>query len=251
MTFIPIFVIVHNQLEILKKTVNSYEKFIKTPIQIIYHDVCSTYQPTIDYLNEKKTQGYTIYNSTVNNHHTVMDSVEDFLKKHPECEYYVITDPDIELSDVNGDILEFYIYLLNTYNKTSVGPMLRIDDIPDYYPRKKNVLEGHGIQFWNCPPTSVVYKNNVYKILFCDTDTTFQLRSSKNLSRVFPHNNSIRCYAPYCARHLDWYIDPNNLTPCQKNYMETTTRISHWCNKNWEGKYFSSSIEKLIPDNIN
>ena len=34
MTKIPIFIIVHNQYEVLKKTVESYEKYIKTPIEI-------------------------------------------------------------------------------------------------------------------------------------------------------------------------------------------------------------------------
>ena len=48
---------------------------------------------------------------------------------------HVSTDPDIELDNVNGDILEYYIWLVNKFNnKFVVGPMLRIDDIPDYYP---------------------------------------------------------------------------------------------------------------------
>lgn len=244
---IPIFIIVHNQLEILKLSLKSYETQIKTPIKIIFHDVCSTYNPTIDYLETKKKEGYTVYKSNINDHHSVMNSVCDYLEKNPSCKYYVITDPDIELSEVNEDILDFYIHLLNKYKVNSVGPMLRIDDIPDFYPRKKNVLEGHGNQFWNKRFTTISYKNENYNILFCDTDTTFQLRSRKNLSRIFPHSNSIRCCKPYFARHLDWYVDPLNLTPCQKNYIETTTgNISHWLNKNWKGKYFTSDIVNIV-----
>ena len=33
--YVPIFIIVHNQFEILKKTIASYEKYIKTPFKII------------------------------------------------------------------------------------------------------------------------------------------------------------------------------------------------------------------------
>lgn len=249
MSSIPIFIIVHNQFQILKRSIKSYVDNIKTPIQIIFHNVCSTYPPTIEFLNEMKEAGHLVYNSEVNNHHTVMDSVEDFLSKNPDCEYYVITDPDIELTDVNGDILEYYIYLLNKYKDVcSVGPMLRIDDIPDFYPRKKNVLDGHTKQFWNKPPTQVEWKETTQNIIFCSTDTTFQLRSRKNLSRKFPHDNSIRCYYPYFARHLDWYLNPDDLTNCQRYYIETTTNISHWANKNWKGKYYETFIEKLIRE---
>ena len=54
MKTIPIFIIVHNQYEMLKQTVQSYEKYIKTPIEIIFHNVCSSYFETINYLEEKK-----------------------------------------------------------------------------------------------------------------------------------------------------------------------------------------------------
>ena len=131
MTKIPIFIIVHNQYEILKKSVDSYEKFIKSPIEIIFHDVCSTNPETIFYLNDRKNKGYTTFRSEVNNHHTVMNSVKDYILKNPKCEYIVITDPDIELFNVNNDILEFYIFLLKKNKSISVGPMLKIDDIPD------------------------------------------------------------------------------------------------------------------------
>ena len=148
---IPIFIIVHNQYEILKKTVESYEKYIKTPIEIIFHNVCSTYFETINYLEQKQNEGYIVYKSNVNNHHTVIDSIKDYISKNPECEYIVMTDADIELNNVNDDILEYYIYLLNKLNKLSVGPMLKIDDIPDEYYNKKQAIEGHTNQFWANP----------------------------------------------------------------------------------------------------
>lgn len=41
MNKIPIFIIVHNQYEILKKVVKSYETNIQYPIEIIFHNVYS------------------------------------------------------------------------------------------------------------------------------------------------------------------------------------------------------------------
>ena len=123
--------------------------------------------------------------------------------------------------------------------------MLEIYDIPDYYPRKKLVLKGHGKQFWNKPRKNISLKNTIFQYIDCKTDTTFQLFSAKKIPATFPHNNSIRFFYPYSARHLDWYIDPNNLTKCQKFYMENTTSISHWNNNNWKGQYHGNKIPQL------
>ena len=61
MSHSPIFIIVHDRLLDLQKSVKSYETYIKTPYKIIFHNVASTYLPTIDYLNEQKNKGYTVY----------------------------------------------------------------------------------------------------------------------------------------------------------------------------------------------
>lgn len=242
MTKIPIFIIVHNQYEILKKTVESYEKYIKTPIEIIFHNVCSSYFETINYLKKKENEGYIVYNSDKNNHHTVINSIKHYISKNPKCEYIVMTDPDIELNKVNGDILEFYIYLLNKLNKTTVGPMLKIDDIPDEYYNKKAAITGHKKQFWKKQKKTILFNNKKYEYIECNTDTTFQLFSAKNIPKKFPHSNSIRTLQPYDARHLDWYTNPNNLSPCQLYYLNNTSKISHWNNKNWKGKYHNNKI---------
>jgi len=242
---IPIFLIVHNQYEILKKAVISYEKYIKTPIDIIFHNVASVYFETLEYLKEKEKQGYKVYNTNINNHHTVINSVKDYKRKNPNCKYIIITDPDIELYNVNGDILDLYIYTLNKLNKTSVGPMLKIDDIPDYYYNKKAAIRGHKTQFWNKKPKKILFQNKQYKYIECNTDTTFQLFSSKKIPSKFPHKNSIRFLSPYSARHLDWYIDANNITPCQLFCNMNSTSISHWNNNKWKGKYYNTQIKNI------
>ena len=35
-------------------------------------------------------------------------------------------------------------------------------------------------------------------------------------------------YAPYQARHLDWYLDPDALTEDQRYYMEHAFVVSPW-----------------------
>ncbi len=224
---IPIFIIVHDRVEVLKKSVVSYENQINTPIEIIFHDVASTFPDCLHYLRTMKTKGHTVYRSEVNDHHTVNISINNYLATHPECEYYVLSDPDIELDHVNGDILEFYLWLLDKYGKhLVVGPMLRINDIPDYYPKKKLAIKRHTQQFWSKKPEQLVWKNNPTFIQHSPIDTTFQLVHKSNKCD-YPRAG-IRCYSPYSARHLDWYINPNNMTADQKYYSSNASSMAHW-----------------------
>lgn len=243
---IPIFIIVHDRIKVLKQSIASYEKFIKTPFKIILHDVASTFKPCLDYLEEMKAKGYLVYRTETNHHHTVMESVNTYLDEHPECKYYVITDPDVELDNVNGDILEFYAFLLDKFNVESVGPMLRIDDIPDFYPRKPNVLDGHNMQFWSKSFNQIKFKDNIYEYIFCNTDTTFQLRSSNNRKSNFPHDNAIRCNNPYFAKHLDWYINPEEMTDDQIYYMKNTKSIANWSSASWTGTYLGKKVNPIL-----
>lgn len=225
---IPIFIIVHDRIIALDKAVKSYLKFIKTPIKIIFHDVASTYGPCLEYLENKRKEGYEVYRSEKNHHLTVMDTIKNYMNKNPQYEYFVMTDPDIELDNVNGDILEFYKYLsIQNNNEYVVGPMLRIDDIPDYYPYKKNVIQSHTSQFWHKTPININYKGNTYQIQYSLIDTTFQLVHRSLLSSTFARKG-IRCYPPYSARHLDWYLDPNNLTDDQIYYSKKSTDTATW-----------------------
>lgn len=225
---IPIFIIVHDRVTVLDRSVTSYINYIKTPIKIIFHDVASTYGPCLEYLEQKKKEGYDVYRSEINNHLSVMDTVRKYMNEHKDCEYFVLTDPDVELDNVNGDILEFFKYVSKKYNnKYVVGPVLRVDDLPDFYPRKKNVLERRAIHYRNRSTPSITYNNNTYKTICAEIDTTFQLVHVSLLSSKFPRGG-YACYAPYQARHLDWYLDPNNLTDDQVYYSAHASPTAHW-----------------------
>ena len=113
---IPIFIIVHDRLQFLKKLVSSLQN-IRTPYKIIFHDVATTYLPTLEYLEKMKKDGHTVYRSSVNNHKTVLNSVKDYLKKNPQYKFFVITDHDIELKNVPGDILQYFSWLLVKFSR--------------------------------------------------------------------------------------------------------------------------------------
>ena len=224
---IPIFIIMHDRTEIPKKCINSYIKNIKSPIRLVFHDTKSVYKPGIAYLKKLEADGHTVYWDNVNGYKRVMNSVKDYLNKHKQCEYYVITDPDIRLDNVPGDILELYIFLSEKYgNLRVVGPMLRIDDIPDYYPYKKTAVNRQTRMFFRQNRQTVNWKNRKVEYIETSIDSTFQLVHRSNLKP--PPRRCIRVFAPYWARHLDWYINPKKLTPDKKFYSQNNTGITHW-----------------------
>ena len=227
--YIPIFIIVHDRIHFLKKCILSFKQ-IKTKYKIIIHDVATTYKPTLKYLNLLRKKGYTIYRSEINNHKSVKDSIKTYLHNHPECKYYVLTDHDIILDNVEGDILECFIWLLNKYKVDKVGCSLKISDIPDSYPNKykgghnnKGVIKWES-QFWK-NPVNVKWKNKKINIYFNTIDTTFALYKRDNINPI--PQKSIRVGSPYIAKHLDWYIN-DTLTKDHIYYNKNNRKISHW-----------------------
>jgi len=226
---IPIFIISHDRLTCLKESIKSYNDQIKTDFEIIIFDVNSKYQPTIDYLKDLESKGTKIYwhKEDKDDFFNVRIGIKDYYAKNKNASpYYVVTDPDIQLDNVNGDILDFYIFLLNRFKVHCVGPMLRIDDIPDTYPLKEKAVKSHTRQFWHKNPSTVQYKTNTFKYQKAPIASTFALYTNKfPFGRVSP---GIRTYAPYAARHLDWYLDLENLTPDQEFYLRNATHNGHW-----------------------
>jgi len=234
---IPIFIITYDRLEVLKQSIQSYRDNIKTSFEIVIIDFGSTYEPTIKYLKKLEQEKVFVYwqekiihRFRFNKH--VGDPIRYYFTTHPKSNY-VVTDPDIALDNVEGDILDVYAHILETLPAINiVGTMLRIDDIPDHYPRKSEAIE-HEMR--HNPPNvevaNIQYKNRDIQYIHCRIDTTFGMHRAENhFNRL---RSAVRVQPPYAARHLDWYLDPENLTPDQKYYMEhASVGITHW--SRWE-----------------
>jgi len=226
---IPIFIISCDRLEALKSSIQSYLDCIKTPFEIVIIDFGTTYEPTLKYLKDlerKKVKVYweekVSYKGGLNN---INGIVQDYFKNHPASNY-VVTDPDIALDNVDGDILEVYTHLLEKLPSIIVaGPNLRIDDIPDFYPKKKDVLDWESQHYRGV--YTIKYESKNIRYIGARIDTTFAMNRARH--PWHRHRFAARVLAPYAARHLDWYLDPKNLTPDQKHYMEhASRRITNW-----------------------
>lgn len=226
---IPIFIISFNRLTVLKQSLESYRQIAGHTIVI--HDTGSTYAPLLDYLVELEQQGAVIYRDrpAIKNGDdltSVNETVQSWLEQHPDVNYYVVTDPDVMLEDGCGDILRFYEFMITTYGVPVVGPMLRIDDIPDCYPLRQRVIDGHSKQYWDRTPSQTVWNSSSVAYLPALIDTTFGMyRRGRAFTRP---TAGARTYKPYWAKHLDWYINPANMADDQLLYLRSASKASHW-----------------------
>lgn len=230
----PIFIITCDRLKVLKESIQSYYDQIKEPFKIVIIDFGSTHVPTVRFLKHLEDKNIKVYwekkITTVFDLNNASRIIDNYFKDHPVSNY-VVTDPDIVLDNVNGDILSTYSFLLETLPRVSVvAPMLRIDDIPDYYPNKEKLITGEkGLhrKFHSSEINMILYKGKIVKYIFAAVDTTFGM-----FKRGMPWRRmtkGIRVLSPYAARHLDWYINPKELSLDQKYYAEHASKqIANW-----------------------
>jgi hypothetical protein len=160
---VPIFIISYNRLAVLRQAINSFRQIDET--KVIVHDAGSSYAPLLKFLAELEREGASVYYDRQrivrdDDLNSVADTVSDWLQKH-DASHYVVTDPDVALEDGCRDILEFYQSLLDEFPDVEVvGPMLRIDDIPDSFPLKRLVIQRHTNDFWHKPPEWIAWKGH-------------------------------------------------------------------------------------------
>jgi hypothetical protein len=224
---IPIVIVNFNQLENLKKLVNYLMSNGYNNIHII--DNNSTYKPLLSYYKVADKR-INIYLNNFNYGHMVFWKKSDFFKKFSKG-YYVVTDPDVlPVDECPPDFLnDFFKTLRNLNSKYKVGFSLKIDDIPNNYALKDEVLK------WEDKYWKKVDANGNY---IADIDTTFALYRPKLRTKKFFYTG-LRMSFPYEARHLGWYIDSENLSDEQKFYKETVNASSSWIHK--------ESLSKLNP----
>ena len=240
---IPIFIITCDRLEVLKKSTQSYYDCIKTPFEIVICDQGTTFEPTVEFLEKLESDGTIVYrwkkNLNIGRKRNLRrddvglsENIQNYFKNHPKSNY-IVTDPDVLLDDVDGDILEVYVHLLNIMPEiVTVGPVCRIDDIPDCYPLKEELLSkerGQVKAFFLWPQHTISYKGKQVKYIFDKIDTGFGMfRIGTRWQRIKKGIRAIRTFEPYSAKHLSWYICPENLSEDQRYYMQHASKNAHW-----------------------
>jgi hypothetical protein len=215
MTQYPIFIITRDRLDSLLQLVAWLEKAGQE--RIIFVDNDSTYPPLTEYL---EFTGYSVVNLSGNYGHTSPWTQRVIETCCGDDEYFVVTDPDVvPAEEAPLDSIDFFRSLLDKYlDRTKIGFGLKLDDLPDHYQFKQEVIQYESRFHDYYRPEPSVY--------FAPIDTTFALYrpgASPDISY------SGRTDEPYVARHLSWYVDSANLTDEEKYYREHMhTGINSW-----------------------
>ena len=125
-------------------------------------------------------------------------------------EYFIYTDSDIVLPDsFPNDWKEIMLNVMKSYPEyQKVGLGIRIDDLPEHYRYKYQVMRNEG-RWW-----LETVEPNIYK---ADTDTTFALMKN------FGDNcyKSLRIARPdMMCRHHGWYLSLYDLDDEEKYYLD-------------------------------
>jgi len=201
---IPIFIIHFNRGMMLQRVIESYQKQT-VPVEIIVHDNGSDGPDTLARLAESEKQGIKVVRNpklkTVADLDNVSATVAAYFTEHAPAPY-IVTDCDIEL--LHPQSIAVYLDLLCvTPQAFVVGPMLRIEDIDSGAPLYNNIMNRNIQAFWRKLPQFTEINGKPVAYQSADIDTTFAvMRPHQKFRRMQP---GIRVYAPYDARHLDWY----------------------------------------------
>jgi hypothetical protein len=131
---------------------------------------------------------------------------------------FILTDPDVvPTEDCPDNAIEVLASALDQFpDRVKAGFGLRIDDLPDHYPRKAEVVRWER-QYFNKELAPGLYDANI--------DTTFALYRPK---QPFSYGPSLRTGAPYLFRHLPWYTDPARMSDEEAFYLRSVTASTHW-----------------------
>ena len=172
--------------------------------QIIILDNASTYPPLLDWYDG--LEGIVEVRMLKNEGHLAFWGT----KMDKEVgDYFVYTDSDLELDpDFPKDWKEQLFELLQKYQMNKVALAIRLDDIPDHYRYKNQVLRNEE-RWWMEQVEEGVFRAH--------TDTTFAMMRNINdncFESLRVAKNGFSC------RHIPFYIDLDNLVPEEKYYLD-------------------------------
>ena len=214
---VPIIINNYNRLFFLKELIASLESRGYTNIHII--DNASSYEPLLRYYDECP---YRVYRLTENIGYLAI--WETGIYKEFQSSFYVYTDSDMRIDDAcPDDFMQRFMTLMQKYPMAQkVGFGIRIDDLPDRFRNKADVIE-HESKFWKRMVEKDVYDAEI--------DTTFALYRPFCKGKADKCQKVYRTGGVYVIRHLPWYTDSANMTDEEKYYVASITRSTHWSQK--------------------
>jgi hypothetical protein len=183
-------------------------------IEVYIIDNASTYEPLLEWY---KTCPYKVIHMDGNHGHTVFWK-KGLYDKYVKEGNYILTDSDLDLSNIPDDWLEVLEEGLKKYKYAKVGFSLEVNDLPNA--SFKSEIQAWESQFW--PPKA---RQLDKMFIEAHVDITFSLHRT-NEHGIY---SSLRTNRPYTAKHVpSYYTDFDTLPEDEKYYFNTLKTSTLW-----------------------
>ena len=239
---IPVFLISYNRGQMLAQAIAAL-RHLQRLGEIIVHDNGSDDSRTLAILNHLEQSGIAVHRHPRIHHPEELNNIDGtirhFFARRATPGPYVVSDCDIDMTIAAPHALAVFDDLLDRFpHIESVGPMLRIRDIPTGYPLYNRVMNRHIEQFWSRQPSWIETAHGMIAYQDAPIDTSFALhRAGAPFWRLKP---SLRVYDPFEARHLDWYRTAIGPDPYAHH---SSPDISHWNNAAQWARHADDQLE--------
>jgi len=214
---VPIIINNFNRVTYLKKLIDSLTQRGYNNIYII--DNASTYPPLLEYY---ESCPYNVFRLSENIGYLSLWKTKIY--KQFQKDYFVYTDSDLQIhKDCPDNFMEhFYGIMQRRKNAQKVGFGLAIDDLPDAYNNKNEVIAWEK-QFWQKEVESGVF--------LAPIDTTFALYRPFVKGPANSFVEHLRTGHPYIMYHLPWYANSASLSEEDVYYVKNIATSTHWSQK--------------------
>jgi hypothetical protein len=210
----PIFIINRDRVSCLIQLIDWLEKAGHENIFIIDND--STYEPLIEFY--KNTNHTVLYQNKNTGHNGIW--YNGIIEKYAKDKFFIVSDPDVvPIKECPLDAVDLFHSLLIKYpDRIKAGFSLKINDIPDHFKFKSEVIK-HESGYMDGPSPED-------GIVFAPIDTTFALYRPGAGAGL---HSCIRTKYPYEARHIPWYINSSSLDEEELYYRSRMSKeINSW-----------------------
>lgn len=211
---VPIIINNFNRLTYLKQQVEWLEGVGLQNIHIL--DNNSNYPPLLEWYRNCK---YPIYRLDKNVGHEAFWTTHIYQRFMHD--FYVLTDPDVlPTQHTPHDFMPYFLDVLARHPEyTKVGFGLKIDDLPDHFPKKEEVLN------WESTLNEKEVQPGLWK---SKIDTTFALYRPGIMFQQW--ESTLRTSGAMELRHMPWYEDVNKLGDEDAFYYTSCNASSSWVN---------------------
>jgi hypothetical protein len=218
----PVIINVRDRLEPLQDLVSWLEEVGQQNIWL--NDNASTYEPMVEYLNT--SPHHVVRHATNLGHRSPW--LSGLVTRLGLKQHFIVTDPDVvPCAECPTDVLDQFRDTLDAHpDIDKVGFSLRLDDLPEHYEHRDDVILWES-QFWKIPGPSGYF--------VAEIDTTFAMYRP---GEHHQNNKALRSAPPYTARHMPWYQDSANPTEEQRYYVEHADSLII----NWDKKVLPAAL---------